>query len=187
MASLAGCRTRLLLIDEAPFLWHSAALVAWCQAADILSVTNEIVSMAVQHQGGEMKAVNCHLDARRSSSLHGSGVSPISVLCMNRATRAMDYRHDDAPGKTPFRLRHAPWPSSHVFRFQIPWLWHHPKPDHEADRLERLILVLTHRHVLGNLDRFRRGERNTAARSGTKRGFVRHCRSRVPSSTRLTY
>ena len=168
--------------------YGTAALVAWCQAAGWGYRLRMKGNITLQHQGGEMKSgeiVTLMPEGLVNAELHGSGVfSNIGALHEPGHQEPWIIAMDDAPGKYTVLDYGMRWGiEAMFFRFQIRGFGITQSQITRTDRLERLILVLTIA-MYWAISTGSAEEKNTAARSGTKRGFVRHCDPCVPSSNK---
>ena len=168
--------------------YGTAALVAWCQAAGWGYRLRMKGNITLQHQGGEMKSgeiVTLMPEGLVNAELHGSGVfSNIGALHEPGHQEPWIIAMDDAPGKYTVLDYGMRWGIEAMFSdFKSRGFGITQSQITRTDRLERLILVLTIA-MYWAISTGSAEEKNTAARSGTKRGFVRHCDPCVPSSNK---
>ena len=161
--------------------YGTAALVAWCQAAGWGYRLRMKGNITLQHQGGEMKSgeiVTLMPEGLVNAELHGSGVfSNIGALHEPGHQEPWIIAMDDAPGKYTVLDYGMRWGIEAMFSdFKSRGFGHHPKPDHEDGPVGTFDPGSDYRHVLGNLDRFRRGEKHRRAKRH-KKGIRKALRS----------
>ena len=146
-----------------------------------VSVTHEKETSLCSTRAGEMKSgeiVTLMPEGLVNAELHGSGVfSNIGALHEPGHQEPWIIAMDDAPGKYTVLDYGMRWGIEAMFSdFKSRGFGITQSQITRTDRLERLILVSDYRHVLGNLDRFRRGEKHRRAKRH-KKGIRKALRS----------